>query len=213
MAYHDTDADYVPVCCGRTCQRLATSLNLRVGSVVNYYDNLRGEYLENLKADPINFSGNLEYEVDECLIKAVIDKTSGLRHNQWIAGILERNSGLLSLYRIPDRSGESLTAPILEKVPEKSIIYSDDWQGYGELSKHNYIRQTVVHSRGEYRRNTVIKNKPVSVHINTLEGINHVIRQRLSNKSRRNAERIYLILAEITYRRSGGSLFWPFKVK
>lgn len=34
-------------------------------SLTDYYDNLRGEWYDNLQSDPITFEENGEYEVDE----------------------------------------------------------------------------------------------------------------------------------------------------
>jgi hypothetical protein len=187
-------------------------LNIRRATISEYYDNLRREWLDNLRHEPIQFEDNGEYEVDECLIKHVLDPSTGAHYSLWIGGILERSTGLVKLYTIRDRSRASLLPPILNNIPHGSWIYSDDWVSYRTLGTHPYVHFSVNHSKKEYSRWQSWGVETVNVHINTLEGVNREIRRRFSNKSSRTSERVDLILAEIMYRRSNRSLFYPFKI-
>lgn len=190
-----------------SCSRL---LNIRLGTIVDYYDNLRGEYMDYLSDHPIIFRDNGEYEVDEVLIKHVYNQRIEEYQQVWIGGILERATGKLILYRVNDRSRASLIAPIRRHVPIGSFIYTDEWSSYRALDNLQYNHFTVNHSAREYARTENFGGDVLNVHINTLEGINRTIRQRLANKSRRNIIRLDLVLAEMMYRNSGRNLFYPF---
>ncbi len=196
-----------------TVTATATLLNISRKTVSIYFDNLRGEWLDNLIDQPITFEDNGEYEVDEVLIKHIWNPRRRRHQVLWVGGIFERETGKLRLHILRDRSQTSLIPPILSHVPSGSWIYSDDWRSYKVLQRHGYIHFTVNHSRREYSRPETLGGVNVNVHINTLEGINHEIRQKFANKSSRNLERVRLLLAEIMYRHSGRSYFWPFKVR
>jgi transposase len=194
-----------------TVSAAARLLHIRRPTVSQYYDNLRGEWLDYLKVHPITFEDGDEFEVDECLIKHVWAPRKRKHVVQWIGGILERSTGKVVLYKINDRSRKSLIPPMLEKIPLGSWIYSDEWKSYQAIEKHPYVHLTVNHSKKEYSRHEEVGGRQVNIHINTLEGINRVIRKRFANKSSRNMERVELVLAEIMYRKSFQDLFHPFK--
>ena len=91
-------------------------------------------------------------------------------------------------------------------------MYTNKWRSYRPLRSHEYIHFSVNHSKLEYAHKEQFGEQILNVHINTMEGVNHEIRQRFSNKSSRNTERMDLILNEIMYRRSGRSLYHAFKI-
>jgi hypothetical protein len=187
-------------------------LNMRRPTISEYYDNFRGELYDNLLDDPISFTDNGEYEVDECLLKHVSFPRRRTHAIQWIAGILERSTGLVLLKKIPDRSAVSLIPWVVRNVPHGSVIYSDELRSYSSLGSHEYAHFTVNHSRLEYARLDHLGDEEINVHINTLEQLNREIRRRFSNKASRRSDRIDLVLGEIMYRHSGRSMYWPFKV-
>lgn len=195
-----------------TVQATAKALHIRRATISEYFDNLRGELIDNLHDEPIQFTDNGEYEADECQLKHVKMGRSRAHRSLWIGGILERATGKVLLYKLQNRSQESLIGPICENVPHGSWIYTDEWISYRALSGEGYVHFTVNHSRNEYSRRVSFAGVTVNVHINTMEGLNREIRQKFANKSNRNTERVDLILAEIMYRHSGHSLFWPFKI-
>ena len=186
-------------------------LHIRRGTVSVYYDNLRGEWLDHLKENPISFQEGDEFEVDECLVMHIWVPRRRRYIAQWIGGIVERSTGKVALYMVNDRSRKSLLPPILEKIPAGSWIYSDEWKSYNGIDKHPYVHLTVNHSQKEYARTEEVGGRIVNIHINTLEGINREIRRRFANKSNRNFERMDLVLVEIMYRRSSNNLYFPFK--
>lgn len=190
----------------------ARDVGVSVDNAIDYYDNLRGCYSDSLDADPIRFTSLGPYEVDEFLIKHV-DNGRGGRLNLWVIDILERESGLYWAEVVPNRSSEVLIPILMRMLPPGSLIFSDDWGAYQPLKRRGFRHHTVNHSAGEYSRSATIQGEEVDVSINSLEGLHRALRQRLMNKSRRNVDRVDMILSEVIYRRSGRSLWQPFKAK
>jgi len=67
----------------------ARLLNISCKTVSVYFDNLRGEWLDNLRAYPIQFGDNGEYEVDECLVKHIWNPHQRRHQVLWFSGSLE----------------------------------------------------------------------------------------------------------------------------
>jgi ISXO2-like transposase domain len=192
--------------------RCARLLHISKSALVDYYDNLRGEYSDQLGRDPIVFTPGHVYEVDEFQLKHVLDNDGNLYiPHLWIQSLFERETSLLLLFILPNRSETTLVGNILSTVPPGSIICTDEWPSYGSLSKEGYQHYTVNHSRGEYAKTVSLGEDELQVHINSLEGIHHGIRQRFAHKSSRRMARMELLLDEIMYRHSQRSLFYPFK--
>jgi len=115
---------------GLTVSATSRLLNIRRGTITNYFDDCRAEWMNNLAADPIIFDDNGEYEVDECFLRHVREGRRRRYHNIWIGGILERVSGKVLLYQAQDRSHLSLIPPIQDNIPPGSFVYSDEWSVY-----------------------------------------------------------------------------------
>lgn len=190
-----------------------TSLRLGVSRQVvgRVYKKIRMVYAADLVTNPIVFTHGYEYEVDELYLRH-LRVGHGQSIKQWVAGILERQTGKLKYYRVPNRSGTSLVPPIVASVPQGSFVYSDEWRGYNTLRDHPYHHFTVNHSAGEYVRNQQVGPVILSVHINTIEGTNTWVRSKLRNRAKRTRRRLDLILDEIAYRHSGRSLYTAIKV-
>ena len=197
-------------CEGMSVSTCHLDLGLSRERLTDYFDNLRGCYADDLEAIPIHFESLGPYEVDEFEIKHV-ETTSGGHANLWVQDIFERKTGLYWASIVPNRTGDVLISNIKDKIPSGSLIFSDDWASYRPLSSEGYRHYTVTHSKGEYARQEMIEQTLVHVHINTIEGLHRGLRQRVANKSRRNVERVKLILSEFMYRHSGRSLWSPFK--
>ena len=185
-------------------------LDLSRNSVTDYFIDCRRMYADELINNPITFTHGGEYEVDECLIQRVA-LGQGVYGPIWVQSILERHTRKVFLHRIPDRSRPSMVPPIQVRVPANSVVFSDEHGSYGNLRHLGYHHATVNHSQGEYQRAGVVAGVMRSIHINGCEGVNSLIRRRLSYKSRRTLEYLDLVLSEIMYRKSGRSLFDPFR--
>jgi len=55
----------------------------------------------------------------------------------------ENKIGRIRLRRVPDASGSSLEGAIRESVEPESIVETDAWGGYGQLSKFGYVHDIV----------------------------------------------------------------------
>lgn len=193
-----------------TAKSTALLLGLSRQTVVNYFIACRRNYQAAILADPIAFNAGGEYESDECLI-ADVNVGNNIRSNIWVQSVAERATGQIYLTRVADRSAGSLIPPLTALVPQGSFIFTDDWASYNTLRHRGYIHRTVNHSQGEYQREERIHGQRHSVHNNTCEGVNSLLRRRLAYRSRRTLHYLDLILSEAIYRMSGRSLFAPFK--
>lgn len=126
---------------------------------------------------------------------------------------LERETGRYTASIVDSRDWDSLKPAIEAFIPRNSLVFTNGWPSYGELERAGYRHYFVNHSLNEYSRTEEIDGREVDVSINALEGLHRSLRQRCANKSRRNMQRIKLILREFSYRRSGRSLFEPFKIQ
>lgn len=188
----------------------ARLLEISRQTATNYFIECRRMYEAELTATPITFTNGGEYEVDECLIKRV-RIAAGVFDVVWVQSILERATGKVFLHRIPNRARPSMVPPIQLRVPANSIVYTDEHASYGNVGHIGYRHATVNHNQGEYQRWGVVAGLMRNIHINGCEGINSMIRRRLTYKSRRTIAYLDLILSEIMYRKSRRSLFDPFK--
>jgi transposase-like protein len=193
-----------------TAKSTALLLELSRQTVVNYFIACRRNYQAAILAHPIEFQAGGEYESDECLI-ADVGVGNNIRADIWVQSVAERATGRIYLSRVPDRSAASLIPTLTALVPQGSFIFTDDWAAYNGLRRHGYIHRTVNHSQGEYQREERILGERHSVHNNTCEGVNSLLRRRLAYRSRRTLHYLDLILSETIYRMSGRPLFDPFK--
>ncbi len=190
-----------------------TARRLRVDREVvgDIFKKIKEEYSRELVTHPITFDRGFEYEADEVLVKHV-KVGPNTYEEQVVASIYERASGKIIYYRVDDRSSLSLIPPIILHLPNGVFIYTDDWRSYRVLGTLMYVHRYVNHSAKEFVRVEEIAGLQITVSINNTEGINRVVRQKLSNKSCRTADNLDLVLSEIAYRRSGRSIFDPIKV-
>lgn len=193
-----------------TVSSTARVLDAARSAVTEYFIDCRRMYAAELENDPISFTGTGEYEVDELQILRV-EVTPNVFADIWVQSILERRTGRIFLHRIDNRSRPQMVPQIQRLVPATSVVFSDEHKSYENLRTLGYYHATVNHSAKEYQRWGIVAGMRRDIHINTCEGVNGLIRRRLAYKTRRNLEYIDLVLAEIMYRRSGRSLFDPFK--
>lgn len=192
-----------------TAKSTAQMLDISRQTVTNYFIACRRNYQAAILTDPIEFQAGGEYEADECLIEDV-NAGNNIRTDIWVQSIAERATGQIYLTRVPDRSAASLMPTVTTLVPPGNYVFTDEWSSYRSLPQYGYVHRTVNHSAGEYQRDEWIYGVRHSIHNNTCEGVNSLIRRRLAYRSRRTLDYLDLILSEIMYRNSGRSLFDPF---
>lgn len=180
-------------------------------TVGRVYKMMRARWRQDLTRDPISFTNGFEFEVDEIFLRH-IRRQDGTHGTQWIMGMLERVTGKVIYFRIPDRSALSMIPSIIVAIPNGSFVYTDDWASYNSLVSLPYHHHSVNHSAGEYQRWDQVGIFWLNVHINTLEGVNGDVRRKFHNKQTITFERIDMYLDEVMYRRSGRSLFDPIKI-
>jgi ISXO2-like transposase domain len=197
-------------------QSSARSTGLRYvigrGSVGKFYHRIMVRYREVLAQHPISFTHGFEYELDELKLRRVL-LPNGLYREQWVGGVLERQTGKCMYYRVATRSHEDLVAPVVLLVPDGSFTYTDELRSYMILGRLRYHHYSVNHSADEYARWDDYNGVPLHVHINTLEGYNNLVRQKLKYHTKRTSADVDLVLDEVMYRKCGRSLFDPIKVR
>jgi IS1 family transposase len=185
-------------------------VDIREETVRLFYDDLREIYSSWLEVDPVEFSPGSTYEIDEFSLR-LVKEDGRTYYRQWVWDVVERETGRYWFFFVSSRSARVLFPCVRTCVPPNSIVFSDDWPAYLRLVEEGYEHHTVNHSHHMYSRLATIRGRRMNVHINTLEGIHHIVRARIANKSRRSWPRMNLLLREYAYRRSGKCLFIPFK--
>jgi len=90
-------------------------------------------------------------EIDETLLGGRISRAKGNpRDNKtMILGMKERGGRMVTEV-IPDASTPTLKRAVLENIPPKTIISTDEWKGYNLLTAYDYQHGTVNHSEEEW---------------------------------------------------------------
>ena len=102
----------------------ANRIKVNRNSVGAIYKSMRSRWREDLTRDPISFTNGFEFEADEVLLR-YIRREDGTHGTQWIMGILERATGKVFYFRIPDRSALSMIPLIIVAIPNVSFVYTD----------------------------------------------------------------------------------------
>ncbi|KYM95299.1 hypothetical protein ALC62_14052 [Cyphomyrmex costatus] len=85
-------------------------------------------------------------EVDEAKVDRRKYNRGRIIGGQWVFGALERSSKRFFIVPVKNRTAQTLTKIIEERIAPGSIIYSDSWKGYLPLKELDYVHQTVNHS-------------------------------------------------------------------
>ena len=181
---------------GSAANNTANRIRVNRKSIGRVYKEMRSRWREDLARDPISFTNGFEFEIDELFLRH-IRLEDGSHGTQWVMGMLERATGKVIYFRIPDRSAMSMIPPIIVAVPTGSFVYTDDWPSYNSLADLPFYHHSVNHSAGEYQRWDQVGNFWLNVHINTLEGVNGDVRRKFHNKQNITYERIDMYLDEI----------------
>ena len=102
----------------------ANRIKVNRNSVGAIYKSMRSRWREDLTRDPISFTNGFEFEADEVFLRH-IRREDGTHGTQWIMGILERATGKVFYFRIPDRSALSMIPLIIVAIPNVSFVYTD----------------------------------------------------------------------------------------
>lgn len=120
----------------------------------------------------------------------------------WVLGGVERTpQRRVFAITVPDRSANTLCSIIDKHVLPGSIIYTDLWRGYSQLSNMNdYTHMTVNHSE-------TFKNPETGAHTNTIEGTWSGLKPTIPMRGR-SSNRIEPYLWEFIWRRKNHARLW-----
>lgn len=156
---------------------------------------------------PIGGSGNT-VEIDESCFGKIKYHRGSPRKSLWVFGAVVQGSEcrdlILRAIEGP-RSSENLLQIINTYIHKDSIIFSDKWKGYNNLSSQGYTHLTVVH---KYQ----FKDYDTGCCTNTIEGIWASVKTHVG-KGKRRYEDIQSYLDEYVWRRramSNPCLFMDF---
>ncbi|KAG0438449.1 hypothetical protein DMUE_3079 [Dictyocoela muelleri] len=122
-------------------------------TVSKWFANLREIMQDYLLVNPrllggLNSSGNKKVvEIDESLFFRSKYERGRIRPQQWVLGVVERDSKLCSFFLLPDRSSSTIIPLILENILPNIIIVTDCWRAYNRLREYSdFEHLTVNHS-------------------------------------------------------------------
>ena len=95
----------------------------------------------------------------------------------WVFGAVERGSQKALLFRVPDRTGETLIHHLITThILPGTVIYSDQFYPYIPLNQLGYIHLSVNHSKN-------FVNPDSGAHTNTIEGLWALVKKKLKSMS------------------------------
>ena len=105
-------------------------------------------------------------EIDESKFGAKRKYKRGrVSEGPWVFGIVERGSQKVLLFRVPDRTGETLVHRLITThIQPGTVIYSDQFTPYIPLNQLGYIHVSVNHSKN-------FVDPDSGAHTNTIEGV------------------------------------------
>ena len=67
-----------------------------------------------------------------------------------VAGVRDRDTGMVSIRHVPDTGAESLTGLVSQYTEPGAAVFTDEWGPYKRLSAMGYEHQAVQHGVGQY---------------------------------------------------------------
>jgi len=105
----------------------------------------------------------------------------------WVLGMVDRVTRKIYLCQVEKRNTETLQEAIQSHVHEDSIIYTDGWRGYNQVSTICNDHKTVNHSRN-------FKDPLTGVHTNTIEGNWYAVKSQVPLRNRtKGSVSLYLV--------------------
>ena len=161
----------IQFCSESSVSSAAQTNHLSRKAVTNFFDNCRGVWSDELTERPIAWVEPGIFEIDECVVRNVEVKEQ-IFANVWIAGVVERETGVFVCRRIANRTQQTLLPFVTGLVPRHSIICSDSLPSYSGLRELEYQHFSVNHSLHEYSRQEDLGDgDTIAVHCNTVEDL------------------------------------------
>ena len=90
----------------------------------------------------------------------------------WVFGVVERGSQKVLLFRVPDRSRESVVHRLITThIQHGTVIYSDQFTPYIPLNQLRYIHVSVNHSKN-------FVDPDSGAHTNTIKGVWALVKEK-----------------------------------
>ena len=138
--------------------------------------------------------GEMIIEIDESLFSKKRKYNRGRRYKQrWVFGMVDRVSGRIKLFYVPDRKQETLVKIIKDNVNSGATIYSDSFRSYWVLADEGYNHKMVNHEI-EY------VDQETNVHTNTMEGFWAIVKQQLRKHRGTHPHLLQFYLDEFVFR-------------
>ena len=121
------------------------------------------------------------------------------RRGTWVVGLVERGSGRCWLQIVHRRDAQTLEPIITAHVLPGSVIVTDAWAAYGNVSTINngvYDHQVVVHAQH------FVDPVHSDIHTQTIEGLWMHAKRKLRNQSGTSRKLFPRYLAEFQWRHS-----------
>jgi transposase-like protein len=148
--------------CGISAKQLERELGVTYKTAWRIFNQVR-----KLMADDTGMLGP-EVEIDESYLGGKERGNlrgrprKGVSKKVPVVGVVERNGGKVAALVTNDASAASIMPIVQAKVLPRSMIYTDEWNGYNSLSRRGFGHQRIAHAEKVY----VVGN----VHTNAIEG-------------------------------------------
>ena len=138
-------------------------------------------------------------EIDESKFGAKRKYKRGrVSEGPWVFGVVERGSQKVLLFRVPDRTRETLVHRLITThIQPGTVIYSDQFTPYIPLNQLGYIHVSVNHSKN-------FVDPDSGAHTNTIEGVWALVKKKLKWMCGTLYEYIPSYLDEFTWFRNFG---------
>ena len=138
-------------------------------------------------------------EIDEAKFGAKRKYKRGrVSEGPWVFGVVERGSQKVLLFRVPDRTRETLVHRLITThIRPGTVIYSDQFTPYIPLNQLGYIHLSVNHSKN-------FVDPDSGAHTNTIEGVWALVKKKLKWMCGTLYEYIPSYLDEFTWFRNFG---------
>lgn len=158
--------------------------NLDIAALTSISDKTVGEWRTILlnavatwffaNSTPLGGPGKI-VEVDEAKFGKRKFNKGAYREGVWVLGGVDRETGQCFLAPCPDnKRGAPTLLPIIQHwILPGSIVYTDEWGAYNELTAQCYTHDSVNHS-------IQFVNPQTGVHINTQEGLWHHAKRQMT---------------------------------
>ena len=181
-----------------TASKIVTLTGLSKPSVVRALSELRTICSNKIMNSGMKIGGvGKTVEIDESKFGAKRKYRRGrVSEGPWVFGAIERGSQKVLLFRVPDRTRETLVHRLITSfIRPGTVIYSDQFTPYIPLNQLGYIHLSVNHSKN-------FVDPDSGAHTNTIEGLWGLAKRKLKSMCGTLYQHIPSYLDEFTWFRN-----------